>query len=71
MDPQSGKQRKTSNNIQTFHLMEDLKSVCVLMLTQVQVRPFVEVSFQRAVFQTSTAEGPNPSWNQYLQLPFR
>ncbi|TNM87556.1 hypothetical protein fugu_005777 [Takifugu bimaculatus] len=40
------------------------------ILNQVQVRPFVEVSFQRAVLQTSTAEGPNPSWNQYLQLPF-
>uniref|UniRef100_H3C4H9 Coiled-coil and C2 domain containing 2A n=1 Tax=Tetraodon nigroviridis TaxID=99883 RepID=H3C4H9_TETNG len=42
-------------------------NVCVM---QVQVRPFVEVSFQRTVLQTSTAEGPNPSWNQYLQLPF-
>lgn len=49
-----------------------LKRVCVCVLViQVQVRPFVEVSFQRAALQTSTAEGPNPSWNQYLQLPFR
>ncbi|XP_061593922.1 coiled-coil and C2 domain-containing protein 2A [Cololabis saira] len=39
-------------------------------LSQVQVRPFVEVSFQRTVFQTTTAEGPNPSWNEELQLPF-
>ncbi|KAM6921159.1 coiled-coil and C2 domain-containing protein 2A [Xenentodon cancila] len=39
-------------------------------LNQVQVRPFVEVSFQRTVFQTTTAEGPNPSWNEELQLPF-
>ncbi|KAF7652982.1 hypothetical protein LDENG_00089110 [Lucifuga dentata] len=35
-----------------------------------QVRPFVEVSFQRTVLQTATAEGPNPCWNQELQLPF-
>jgi len=38
---------------------------------QVQVRPFVEVSFQRTVLQTTTADGPNPSWNEELQLPFR
>ncbi|XP_055021211.1 coiled-coil and C2 domain-containing protein 2A [Boleophthalmus pectinirostris] len=39
-------------------------------LCQIQVRPFVEVSFQRTVLQTTTAEGPNPSWNEELQLPF-
>lgn len=38
-------------------------------LNQVHVRPFVEVSFQHTVLQTSTAEGRNPSWNQQLQLP--
>ncbi|KAJ0032189.1 hypothetical protein NQD34_002270 [Periophthalmus magnuspinnatus] len=46
---------------------------CVLLMiitVQVQVRPFVEVSFQRTVLQTTTAEGPNPSWNEELQLPF-
>uniref|UniRef100_A0A3B5KVH3 Coiled-coil and C2 domain containing 2A n=1 Tax=Takifugu rubripes TaxID=31033 RepID=A0A3B5KVH3_TAKRU len=42
-----------------------------LFLTQVQVRPFVEVSFQHTVLQTSTAEGRNPSWNQQLQLPVK
>uniref|UniRef100_A0A3B4VDH7 Coiled-coil and C2 domain containing 2A n=1 Tax=Seriola dumerili TaxID=41447 RepID=A0A3B4VDH7_SERDU len=36
----------------------------------VQVRPFVEVSFQRTVLQTTTADGPNPCWNEELQLPF-
>ncbi|KAK0134280.1 Coiled-coil and C2 domain-containing protein 2A [Merluccius polli] len=35
-----------------------------------QVRPFVEVSFQRTDLQTSPAEGPNPCWNQELVLPF-
>ncbi|XP_035759352.1 coiled-coil and C2 domain-containing protein 2A [Egretta garzetta] len=38
---------------------------------QVLVRPFVEVSFQRTVCRTTTAEGPNPNWNEELQLPFR
>ncbi|XP_030642577.1 coiled-coil and C2 domain-containing protein 2A [Chanos chanos] len=37
---------------------------------QVLVRPFVEVSFQRTVLRTSTAEGPNPCWNEELVLPF-
>uniref|UniRef100_A0A3B3VB92 Coiled-coil and C2 domain containing 2A n=1 Tax=Poecilia latipinna TaxID=48699 RepID=A0A3B3VB92_9TELE len=36
----------------------------------VDVKPFVEVSFQRTVLQTTTADGPNPSWNEELQLPF-
>ncbi|XP_077440044.1 coiled-coil and C2 domain-containing protein 2A isoform X2 [Vanacampus margaritifer] len=40
------------------------------LISQVQVRPFVEVSFQRNVFQTTTADGPNPCWNEELQLPF-
>uniref|UniRef100_A0A8C6YML1 Coiled-coil and C2 domain containing 2A n=1 Tax=Nothoprocta perdicaria TaxID=30464 RepID=A0A8C6YML1_NOTPE len=41
---------------------------CIL---QVLVRPFVEVSFQRTVCRTTTAEGPNPNWNEELELPFR
>ncbi|KFO25778.1 Coiled-coil and C2 domain-containing protein 2A [Fukomys damarensis] len=40
-------------------------------LGQVLVRPFVEVSFQRTICHTSTAEGPNPSWNEELAFPFR
>ncbi|XP_056411152.1 coiled-coil and C2 domain-containing protein 2A [Hyla sarda] len=40
-------------------------------VNQVLVRPFVEVSFQRTVCQTSTADGPNPNWNEELELPFR
>ncbi|XP_046725486.1 coiled-coil and C2 domain-containing protein 2A isoform X2 [Silurus meridionalis] len=39
-------------------------------LGQPQIRPYVEVSFQRTVLQTSTAEGPNPCWNEELLLPF-
>ncbi|KAJ6659406.1 hypothetical protein lerEdw1_019138 [Lerista edwardsae] len=38
---------------------------------QVLVQPFVEVSFQRTVCRTTTAEGPNPNWNEELELPFR
>ncbi|XP_026201331.1 coiled-coil and C2 domain-containing protein 2A isoform X2 [Anabas testudineus] len=40
------------------------------LLSQVPVKPFVEVSFQRTVLQTTTADGPNPCWNEELQLPF-
>ncbi|XP_073465964.1 coiled-coil and C2 domain-containing protein 2A [Aquarana catesbeiana] len=40
-------------------------------VNQVLVRPYVEVSFQRTVCQTSTADGPNPNWNEELELPFR
>ncbi|XP_034264769.1 coiled-coil and C2 domain-containing protein 2A isoform X5 [Pantherophis guttatus] len=39
--------------------------------SQVSVRPFVEVSFQRTVCQTTTAEGSNPNWSEELELPFR
>nr|XP_033804794.1 coiled-coil and C2 domain-containing protein 2A isoform X2 [Geotrypetes seraphini] len=39
-------------------------------VNQVLVRPFVEVSFQRSVCQTTRAEGPNPNWNEELELPF-
>uniref|UniRef100_A0A8C4RQR0 Coiled-coil and C2 domain containing 2A n=1 Tax=Erpetoichthys calabaricus TaxID=27687 RepID=A0A8C4RQR0_ERPCA len=38
---------------------------------KVLVRPFVEVTFQHAVKNTSAAEGPNPNWNEELELPFR
>ncbi|KAM6220251.1 coiled-coil and C2 domain-containing protein 2A isoform 1-T1 [Rhynchocyon petersi] len=40
-------------------------------LGQVLVRPFIEVSFQRTICHTTTADGPNPSWNEELELPFR
>ncbi|XP_029446608.1 coiled-coil and C2 domain-containing protein 2A isoform X2 [Rhinatrema bivittatum] len=41
------------------------------VVNQVLVHPFVEVSFQRTVCQTTRAEGPNPNWNEELELPFR
>uniref|UniRef100_A0A3P9CZ90 Coiled-coil and C2 domain containing 2A n=1 Tax=Maylandia zebra TaxID=106582 RepID=A0A3P9CZ90_9CICH len=46
------------------------KSNLILLYTSSRVRPFVEVSFQRTVLQTATADGPNPCWNEELQLPF-
>lgn len=48
-----------------------LRGACVCVCVKPQIRPYVEVSFQRTVLQTSTAEGPNPCWNEELVLPFR
>ncbi|KAJ8377128.1 hypothetical protein SKAU_G00077080 [Synaphobranchus kaupii] len=39
-------------------------------LNQVLVQPFVEVTFQRSVRHTTAADGPNPCWNEELDLPF-
>ncbi|KAJ8278292.1 hypothetical protein GJAV_G00086040 [Gymnothorax javanicus] len=39
-------------------------------LMQVSVQPFVEVTFQRSVRRTTAADGPNPCWNEELDLPF-
>ncbi|EDV23074.1 uncharacterized protein TRIADDRAFT_28071 [Trichoplax adhaerens] len=39
--------------------------------TEVQVRPFVEVMFQRNIRRTEVADGPNPAWNQQIVMPFR
>uniref|UniRef100_A0A8C0IZJ3 Coiled-coil and C2 domain containing 2B n=1 Tax=Chelonoidis abingdonii TaxID=106734 RepID=A0A8C0IZJ3_CHEAB len=36
----------------------------------VTVHPFVEVSFQHTVYQTSTADGSHPCWNEELQVDF-
>ncbi|KAF8782528.1 Coiled-coil and C2 domain-containing protein 2A [Argiope bruennichi] len=41
------------------------------MLFESQVQPFVEVMFQRTAMKTGIAEGPHPTWNQELVLPFR
>ncbi|GFT89046.1 coiled-coil and C2 domain-containing protein 2A [Nephila pilipes] len=40
------------------------------MLFESQVQPFVEVMFQRTSMKTGIAEGPHPTWNQELELPF-
>ncbi|KAJ7389194.1 Coiled-coil and C2 domain-containing protein 2A, partial [Desmophyllum pertusum] len=36
-----------------------------------QVRPFVEAVFQGQFSSTTVADGPNPSWNEELIIPFR
>ncbi|XP_031567301.1 coiled-coil and C2 domain-containing protein 2A-like [Actinia tenebrosa] len=38
---------------------------------QLLVRPFIEAVFQGNFAKTSVAEGPNPSWNEQLIIPFR
>ncbi|XP_054706800.1 LOW QUALITY PROTEIN: coiled-coil and C2 domain-containing protein 2A-like [Uloborus diversus] len=35
-----------------------------------QVQPFVEVMFQRTAVKTGIADGPHPTWNQEIELPF-
>nr|XP_016851393.1 PREDICTED: protein CC2D2B isoform X2 [Anolis carolinensis] len=37
---------------------------------QISVHPFVEVTFQNTVYQTSTADGSHPCWNEELQVDF-
>ncbi|XP_061491548.1 protein CC2D2B isoform X10 [Rhineura floridana] len=39
-------------------------------LCEVTVHPFVEVTFQNTVYQTSTADGSHPCWNEELQVDF-
>ncbi|XP_063162233.1 protein CC2D2B [Candoia aspera] len=40
------------------------------LLSEVTVHPFVEVTFQKTVYQTSTADGSHPCWNEELQVDF-
>ncbi|XP_032890631.1 coiled-coil and C2 domain-containing protein 2A-like [Amblyraja radiata] len=38
---------------------------------QIQVQPFVEVTFQQSMYQTSIADGSQPCWNEKLEMDFR
>lgn len=58
-----------NNLISDYDFMMLKQFVCFFFKSL--VRPFVEVSFQEVVYRTSTADGPNASWNQEIQLPFR
>ncbi|XP_038600358.1 protein CC2D2B [Tachyglossus aculeatus] len=40
------------------------------LLSKVNVRPFVEVSFQHTVYRTDTVDGSHPCWNEELILDF-
>ncbi|XP_073975162.1 coiled-coil and C2 domain containing 2A isoform X3 [Rhodnius prolixus] len=37
----------------------------------VAVRPFIEITFQGERRRTTTADGANPTWNQYLHIPVK
>ncbi|XP_038630044.1 coiled-coil and C2 domain-containing protein 2A-like isoform X2 [Scyliorhinus canicula] len=39
--------------------------------SQVQVQPFVEVTFQQSMYQTSIADGTQPCWNEKLEMEFK
>ncbi|XP_051883707.1 protein CC2D2B-like [Pristis pectinata] len=38
---------------------------------QIQVQPFVEVTFQQSMYQTSIADGSQPCWNEKLEMDFK
>ncbi|KAF3827789.1 hypothetical protein GH733_001024 [Mirounga leonina] len=40
------------------------------ILNEDTVQPFVEVSFQHTVYQTSTASGSHPCWNEEIKVDF-
>ncbi|XP_070079802.1 protein CC2D2B isoform X10 [Equus caballus] len=40
------------------------------ILNEDTVHPFVEVSFQHTVYQTSTASGSHPCWNEEIKVDF-
>ncbi|KAK9400727.1 cc2d2b: putative protein [Crotalus adamanteus] len=40
------------------------------LLSEGSVHPFVEVTFQKTVYQTSTADGSHPCWNEELEVDF-
>lgn len=52
--------------VETYRLFDSL-----ILIFKSLVQPFVEVSFQQAIYKTSTADGPNASWNQEIHLPFK
>lgn len=44
--------------------------VNVYYVFQDTVNPFVEVSFQHTVYQTNTASGSHPCWNEEIKVDF-
>ncbi|XP_060098642.1 protein CC2D2B [Heteronotia binoei] len=55
---------------QSRHLLSGKSAKTADPFTEVAVHPFVEVSFQNTVYQTSTADGSHPCWNEELQVDF-
>ena len=53
--------------------MKKNASLILLIFLSVQtlVHPYVEVMFQRNIVRTIAGDGPNPSFNEELELPLR
>ncbi|XP_054584945.1 protein CC2D2B [Eptesicus fuscus] len=59
------------SSISCFRHKETIKSVASEeILYEDTVHPFVEVSFQHTVYQTSTASGSHPCWNEEIKVDF-
>ncbi|XP_042315188.1 protein CC2D2B isoform X3 [Sceloporus undulatus] len=52
------------------HVFSGNSAFTVDLLSEVSVHPFVEITFQNTVYQTSTADGSHPCWNEELQVDF-
>ncbi|XP_047557975.1 protein CC2D2B isoform X3 [Lutra lutra] len=59
------------SSISRLRHKETIKSVASdEILNEDTVQPFVEVSFQHTVYQTSTASGSHPCWNEEIKVDF-
>ncbi|XP_072662027.1 protein CC2D2B isoform X26 [Canis lupus baileyi] len=59
------------SSISCLRHKETIKSVeSDEILNEDTVQPFVEVSFQHTVYQTSTASGSHPCWNEEIKVDF-
>ncbi|XP_064626685.1 coiled-coil and C2 domain-containing protein 2A-like isoform X3 [Lineus longissimus] len=75
-DQSSGDERKSERRgrqvSQQWGQVRQIAQVLSLWKKKIDlVRPYVEVMFQKEVYCTSVADGPNPSWNEDLLLHFR
>nr|XP_034994419.1 protein CC2D2B [Zootoca vivipara] len=52
------------------HILSGNSAYSADPLYEVGVHPFVEVTFQDTIYQTSTADGSHPCWNEELQVDF-
>uniref|UniRef100_A0ABM5G1C7 Protein CC2D2B isoform X9 n=1 Tax=Pogona vitticeps TaxID=103695 RepID=A0ABM5G1C7_9SAUR len=52
------------------HIFSGNLSYTADLLNEVVVHPFVEVTFQNTIYQTTTADGSHPCWNEELQVDF-
>ncbi|KFM58390.1 Coiled-coil and C2 domain-containing protein 2A, partial [Stegodyphus mimosarum] len=57
-------------DVSPFELAESSSEETAIHIES-QVQPFVEVMFQRVAVKTGIADGPHPTWNQELVLPFQ